>query len=176
MPSRATILDFWRWALGDLRMNTARSWVAEFLVALALDDPSALREEWASHDVTAADGTRVEVKASAYLQSWVQRKPTPPSFTLTGAKEIWDPERGVYTVPDRGRVDVWVFALQTASTHDEYDALDLAQWRFWAAPNAQVEGWGQKSGRLSLIERQCGIGRPWEELPEIVSRASPHGP
>ncbi len=25
-----TVLEFWRWALGDLRMNTARGYLAEF--------------------------------------------------------------------------------------------------------------------------------------------------
>src|SRR3954447_25289045 len=66
----ATVLDFWRWALGDLRMNLARGYLAEFLVARALEDPRPVREEWADYDVTAADGTLVEVKTTAYLQGW----------------------------------------------------------------------------------------------------------
>ena len=28
-----TVLDFWRWAMGDLRMNNARGYLAEYLVA-----------------------------------------------------------------------------------------------------------------------------------------------
>jgi hypothetical protein len=40
--SDASVLDFWRWALGDLRMNTARGYLAEFLVACACALPTRL--------------------------------------------------------------------------------------------------------------------------------------
>lgn len=43
----ATVLDFWRWVLGDLRMNNARGYLAEFLVARALGSPAPIRIEWA---------------------------------------------------------------------------------------------------------------------------------
>jgi hypothetical protein len=42
----STVLDFWRWALGDLRMNNARGYLVEFLVAQALGDTSRVRVEW----------------------------------------------------------------------------------------------------------------------------------
>ena len=41
------VLDFWRWALGDLRMNTARAYLVEYLVAKAIGDKSPVRVEWA---------------------------------------------------------------------------------------------------------------------------------
>ena len=40
------MLDFWRWALGDLRMNTARGYLVEYLVAQALEDETPVRVEW----------------------------------------------------------------------------------------------------------------------------------
>jgi hypothetical protein len=43
-----SVLDFWRWALGDLRMNTARGYLVEYLVAKALGDKSEVRVEWAT--------------------------------------------------------------------------------------------------------------------------------
>ncbi len=55
--AQGTVLDFWRWALGDLRMNTARGYLAEYLVARAVDAKSAHRVEWDAWDVTAGDGT-----------------------------------------------------------------------------------------------------------------------
>jgi hypothetical protein len=39
----STVLDFWQWALGDLRMNNARGYLADFLVAKALGDPTPVR-------------------------------------------------------------------------------------------------------------------------------------
>jgi hypothetical protein len=31
------VLNFWRWAMGDLRMNNARGYLAEYLIARAVN-------------------------------------------------------------------------------------------------------------------------------------------
>ncbi|WP_255770923.1 hypothetical protein [Pseudarthrobacter sulfonivorans] len=41
----ATVADFWKFALSDLRMNNARGYLAEFLVAKALGLQSVHRIE-----------------------------------------------------------------------------------------------------------------------------------
>lgn len=74
----ATVADFWRFALPDLRMNNARGWLAEFLVARALG-VDAVRVEWDDFDVIWGD-VKIEVKSSAYLQSWAQTKPSAIKF------------------------------------------------------------------------------------------------
>ena len=66
----STVLAFRRWGLGDLRMNNARGYVVEFLVAQSLAGPTPIRVEWGPYDAQATDGTRVEVKATGRLQSW----------------------------------------------------------------------------------------------------------
>lgn len=75
----ATVLEFWRWALGDLRMNNARGYLVEFLVARALGDQSPIRVELGSYDVKAADETLVEVKSTGRLQSWATKKLSTPT-------------------------------------------------------------------------------------------------
>lgn len=47
------VLDFWRWALGDLRMNNLRGFLKEWLVAQAVGDTSPFRVEWGPWDVKA---------------------------------------------------------------------------------------------------------------------------
>lgn len=165
----ATVLDFWRWALGDLRMNNARGYVAEFLVARALGSQAPIRVEWGAHDVTAADGTRVEVKSSGYLQSWGQRKLSVPRFGLTGAKLVWSEEAGKYLADPMGRVDAWVFALHSCREHERYDPLAVEQWRFWAASNHTVEAWQQKSAGVTFVERHLGQPVEWHRLAEAVA-------
>ena len=71
-----TVSDFWRWAFNDLRDNTTRGVLAEFLVARALGDVSDRRVGWANYDVLTPSGIRVEVKSSGRLQSWSQRPGT----------------------------------------------------------------------------------------------------
>jgi hypothetical protein len=168
----ANVLDFWRWALGDLRMNNARGYLAEFLVARALRSSDPIRVEWGAHDVTAADGTRVEVKSSGYLQSWSQRKPSAPRFGLTGAKLLWNDETGTYEDDPAGRVDVWVFALHACADRDAYDPLDVGQWQWWAAPNTVIDACGQKTAGLSTIEKLAGQSVTWGELLSVVAVAA----
>jgi hypothetical protein len=52
-----------------------------FMVAKAVDSPERFRVEWAPVDVLAADGTRIEVKTSSYLQSRAQERPSRPAST-----------------------------------------------------------------------------------------------
>jgi hypothetical protein len=164
----ATVLDFWRWALGDLRTNNARGYLAEFLVARALDALEPVRVERGSHDVTGVDGTRIEVKSSAFLQSWRQSKLSIPRFGLKGAELVWDEATGAYRADPNGRVDVWVFALHGCRNHEEYDPLDVDQWRFWTASNTEVEAWGQKTAGLTTIERMLGEPLAWGDLGDAV--------
>lgn len=164
----ATVLDFWRWALGDLRMNNVRGYLAEFLVARAVDSPARSRVEWAAYDVITPNDIRIEVKTSAYLQSWGQRKLSIPRFTLTGAAESWNDDTGEWFIDPRGRVDVWVFCLHTCHSHHEYNPLDVAQWRFWVAQNATIDALGQKSAVLSTIQRVAGEGLAWADLRDAV--------
>jgi hypothetical protein len=168
----ATVLDFWRWALGDLRMNNARGYLVEFLVARAVGADDPIRIEWGAHDVTAPDGTRIEVKSCAYLQSWAQKKPSTPRFSLTGATSIWDDTTGTYRDDPTGRVDVWVFALHTCTEHSEYDPLDIGQWAFWAIPNMTVEQSGKKSAGISAIRKMAGEPVQWIDLNALIRKTA----
>lgn len=152
----ASILDFWKWSLGDLRMNTARGLLVEFFVAKAAGSTAPIRVEWADYDVEAADGTRIEIKASGYLQSWGQKQVSIPTYSFKSAfaETEWDALAGDYVPTDpETRVDVWVFALQTCIEPSRYDPLDMAQWEFRVAPQRLLFGSGQKSAGLSFFER-----------------------
>ena len=152
----APVLDFWRWSLSDLRMNIARGLLVEFFVANAVGAEAPIHEEWAEYDVEAPDRTRIEVKASGYLQSWVQPRLSTPAYSFASAyaAQRWDPVVGTYLPVDpEDRVHVWVFALQTCRDHSSYDALDLGQWEFRAVPHRCLYRSGQRSARLSFFDR-----------------------
>lgn len=143
-----SVLDFWQWAMSDLRMNNVRGYLAEFMVATATGSPVPARVEWASYDVLTADGIKVEVKATGYLQSWSQTKPTTPRWTFKSvdATSLWDEEKATWVdVEPRDRVDVWVFALQTCREHDEYDPLNVEQWEFRVVPHRELLKISQRS-------------------------------
>jgi hypothetical protein len=169
-----TVLDFWRWALGDLRMNTARGYLVEYLIARALGDESPVRAEWGPYDVKAADGTLVEIKTAGYLQSWATSKPSTPSWTFKSvtADSVWSEDLGTYrSVQPADRVHVWVFALQTCQDVDAYDPLSVDQWEFRVVPHRQLLKTGQRSARLSFFDRLGVTPVPYNKLEDAVSKA-----
>lgn len=170
----ATVLDFWKWSLGDLRMNTARGFLAEFFVARAVGSTAPIRVEWADYDVEARDRTRIEVKASGYLQSWVQRRPSVPSYSFksVNADRGWDAEAGTFVPVDPAeRVHTWVFALQTCRDHSRYDPLDVAQWEFRVMSHRRLLESGQKSARLSFFDRMGVRAVEFDDLAEAIGAA-----
>lgn len=104
----ATVQDFWRFALSDLRMNNTRGYLAEFVVAKAVG--ATTRVEWDAYDVLAPSGARIEVESSAYLEVWEQRRPSRISFSgLTG--RTWSPQGGESPTATYS-ADVCVFACR----------------------------------------------------------------
>ena len=111
----ATVRDFWAWCLSDLRTNTVRPMLAEFIVAQALGADSRPRIEWAAFDVLTPEKVRVEVKSSAYVQAWVQPGAIGPSFGGLNGR-TWNDGVGP-AASATYNADVYVFALVTAQDH-----------------------------------------------------------
>ena len=171
--SGVTVGEFWRWAYSDLRSNVVRGVLAEFLVAKALADPSPLRDAWDNHDVTTANGLKVEVKSSGYLQSWSQSKLSSVSFgRLTG--KSWVEGTG-YSIEREIRADVFVFAIHICKVPDDYDPLDIAQWEFHVAPAAAVKAHGWRSAGVGFLKRWCSGPHPWHELAAAVDTCATAG-
>lgn len=150
------MLEFWRWALGDLRMNNARGYLVEYLVAKAIGDSARIRVEWGPYDAKSDNGTLVEIKATGHLQSWTTRRLSIPkwSFKSVATHRKWSDGLGDYLEVDpEDRVHVWVCALQTCSDPVSYDPLDLEQWEFRVITHRQLLRTGQTSAGLSFFKR-----------------------
>jgi hypothetical protein len=150
----ATVLDFWRWGFSDLRDNTVRGILAEFLVASALGRTQTRRKGWDNFDVLSAAGTRVEVKASGYLQSWAQATHSRLSFGRVAAR-TWDDNTNAFGAEPEVRADVFVFAVQTCKEPSAYNALDLSQWEFHVVDAAHVRDCGYKTVSISWVRRHA---------------------
>ncbi|MEI6093638.1 MAG: hypothetical protein WCQ47_08185, partial [bacterium] len=110
--SGATILDFWQWAYSDILDNRARGIFAEFLVGQALgvitDD---VRHEWLDADLL-YNGKKIEVKTSAYIQSWHQNKLSQIKYDIE-PKRKWDPLTNIVGSDISRNSDCYVFCLYT---------------------------------------------------------------
>jgi hypothetical protein len=173
-PIGRTLLEFWQWSTSDLISNATRGVVAEYIVALALGGPlEPIRREWNAYDLKLADGTKVEVKSAAYVQSWKQVQPSKIVFQI-GKRRGWDAETGSSSEEPARSADVYVFAVLTHRDRETLDPLDLAQWEFYVLPtqalNEQLPG--QKSITLPSLQKLCGNPVTFERLGRAVALAA----
>jgi hypothetical protein len=167
----ATVADFWRWAFSDLLDNITRGILAEYLVAKAVGDQRTLRIGWDNFDARAPDGTTIEVKCSAFLQSWVQKRHSELVFGRLSAREF-DAARNEYSVDVRVRADVFVFAVQTQREPASYDVLDISHWEFWAASATTIREWGGKTVGVGWVRQHATGPLPYGDLAYAIHAAA----
>lgn len=171
----ATVSDFWRWAFSDLRDNTTRGILAEYLVGRAVHDARSMRIGWDNFDALSADGTRIEVKCSAFLQSWRQKRHSDLSFGRLTAREF-DWARDEYSADARARADVFVFAVQTQRDPSAYDMLDLTRWEFWVTDAASIRDAAVKTVGIGWVRAHAAGPLSYDQLADAIraAAASPH--
>lgn len=151
-----TVLDFWSWAYSDVLSNRNRAVFAEFLVAVALDLTDDIRIEWNAFDLL-YQNNKIEVKTSAYLQSWKQTKHSIISFDIA-KKRGWDSETNITSELAQRSADCYVFCLFDIKDREQANILDVSQWKFFVITTAEIENnFGeQKRISLSRLEKACG--------------------
>lgn len=143
-----TLLDFWQWSSSDLLSNTLRGRLAEFLVASALGVAAGVRIEWDAIDVTSSSGIKVEVKSSAYLQSW-QGNPSRITFGIQ-PKRAWDWLANRFAANPSRTAEVYVFCLLDHQDPESVDVMNLSQWRFFVLTTKELDASLGQQKTLSL--------------------------
>jgi len=116
--------DFWSWNQSNLIENRTRGILAEFLVKQALGIETPIRMEWDDSDLETKNGTKIEVKSSAYLQSWEQEKLSGIQFDVSKKHFYTDNIR-------KRRSDYYVFCVLTCKEQNKVNPMDLKQWDFY---------------------------------------------
>ena len=144
-----TIQDFWQWSSSDLVANALRGRFAEYIVACALGLNGGTRTEWDAYDLQTHEGVRLEVKSSAYLQSWKQAGYSPISFDIRPTLG-WDSLTTV-TATERARQGfIYVFCLLHHKDKSTVDVLDLSQWTFYVLKTSILNEQLPTQKRISL--------------------------
>lgn len=149
----ARILHFWRWAFSDLKMNDIRGKFAEWLVAKLLDISLDVRGSWDECDLV-KDGVRIEVKSSAYLQSWRQNKPSKIVFSGLKGRKL-EKLTNKYHDEQTYNADLYVFCVQNETDASKWNALDLDQWDFYLVKRKELEKIGQKTISIGPLAKLC---------------------
>ncbi|MFF5476706.1 hypothetical protein ACFY5C_05005 [Streptomyces sp. NPDC012935] len=162
--------EFWSWACSDLANNTMRGVLAEYLVATALGAAAGTRTEWDTVDIRTPEGWRVEVKSTAYLQSWAQSGASNVQFGIVPAAG-WDARTGTTSAEVLRRSDVYVFCLLHHQDKQTLDPLDLDQWTFYVLPTRVLDERcpGQKSIRPSSLKRLNPLESDFTGLQKAVA-------
>ncbi len=135
VPGR-TVLDYWQWAHSDVLENVQRGIFAEFLVAAALGIADNQRVGWAGYDLD-YNGFELEIKSSAYLQSWKQKALSNPRFGI-GARQQLLADGAYYDQDPRYVADCYVFCLFTDTDGPSANVLDAGRWEFFVVGISQL--------------------------------------
>ena len=126
-----SLLDFWRWNASDLVSNTLRGRLAEFIVGSAIGvDFTTPREEWDNYDLHTPSGIKIEIKSSAYIQSWEQDDDSAPSFNIKRTV-AYNSKSRLREGPSKRHADIYVFCLLKHKERDTIDPLNMDQWEFY---------------------------------------------
>lgn len=94
--------------------------------------------------------------------------------TSTIRHQVHRPPRPDLVTPREGapeptyNADVYVFAVQTARTHESYDPLDIAQWEFYVLPRRVVEELNQQSVGLQTLQRLAVEAVAYQDLAQAI--------
>lgn len=152
-----SLLDFWKWSASDILSNTLRGILAEFIVATALEiDIKQPRKEWDAFDLTTKSNIKVEVKSSAYIQTWEQVKFSSISFGCGPTKE-WNYEIDKRSDVLKRHADVYVFCLLKYQDKSNINPLNTDHWEFYIISNTELENKikSQKKISLSALNKLC---------------------
>lgn len=163
------LLSFWQWACSDINGNALRGLVAEYLVARAVGGDGGVRTEWDAYDVVTPSGIKIEVKTSAYLQTWKQEKLSAIKFDI-GRKRGWDATTNTLADIASRSADIYVFAVHTHQDKATLDPLDVNQWVFYVMPTTVLNEMmpTQKSIGLSSLLKLGPTKLKFEALGEAM--------
>ena len=174
-PVGIRLSDFWSWSSSDLLNNTLRGVLAEFIVASALGiDTSEAREDWAAYDLVTNTGRKIEVKCSAYLQSWSQKKLSKITFSIRPARS-WNSDDN-YSAEIKRWSDLYVFCIYGCKDRRE-SPLQLDRWEFYVLSTASLnKRCGiQKTIALSSLLSLSPVKVTYEQLRETVENLDLNG-
>jgi hypothetical protein len=131
------ISTFWQWASSDLVTNVARGLLAEYLVAKALGLDDGVRDPWQPYDLKTQHGLTLEIKSSAYLQSWWQHIHSEICFSISETRS-WSADTNELSPTQQRQAHAYVFALLSHRDKATLNPLELTQWEFYLVPTSTI--------------------------------------
>ena len=175
-PTSFSVLDFWVWMASDVLNNTLRGTIAEYIVSQAMEACTPVRVEWDTVDITTPKGIKIEVKSSAYLQSWHQNRPSAISFRIAKTYP-WDWKTNQYGETQIRSADVYVFCVLAHLDSQTVNPLELTQWEFYILPTSTLDSslGNQKTVSLSRLKDLGAVALGYDQIRNAVLEAYDSG-
>ena len=155
-PLNINTAEFHRYAFSNFLDNVVRGSLGEYIVALALGitDDTPLNS-WESWDISYQD-LKIEVKTSAYVQTWYQKKKSTPRYGIQ-KREGYVGNTGDLDGIKARQANVYVFCLFTYEDyHDKEGAqkaiVNLESWQFYVVPTNKLPEEQETIGLWSLSQ------------------------
>jgi len=142
------VLSFWQWSSSELLGNALRGVLAEFIVASTIDVLESPREEWDAYDLITKSGLKIEIKSSAYLQSWNQAELSKIIFGIQPTV-LWD-ENNKRSKEAKRQADIYVFCVLAHKEKSTVNPLDLSQWDFYVLSTSVLNDKVPKQKTITL--------------------------
>lgn len=113
------------------------------------------------------EGIKIEVKSSAYLQTWNQNQFSTIQFDIA-PKKSWDAKTNSYSEIKCRPADVYVFCLFASRDAVSADPLDLTQWEFYVLSTSVLDEQIPNQKRIGL-GTLLRLGAQKFSFPEIHS-------
>ena len=168
-----SLLDFWQWSTSDLVNNTIRGILAEFIVARSLGITDNIRSPWNAYDLLLPNGIKIEVKSSAYIQSWYQKELSNITFGI-GKTRGYDELTNLLDSESKRQADIYIFCLLNHKIQDTIDPLDMDQWGFYILPTSvlDAEVGDQKRIGLNSLMKLNPFHVKYGDIAEYVDKLS----
>jgi hypothetical protein len=168
-PLDFSVLDFWRWSTSDILSNTIRGGFAEFIVATATNiDLAVLRDEWSAYDLKTPEGIKLEIKSSAFIQSWYQRTLSTISFSTKPAL-YWDSFTNKQATIKQRHADVYVFCLLHSTDKLTIDPLNINLWEFYVLATEELNNYKRSQHSITLKSlKGLTSAIPYDKLKESI--------
>ena len=170
-PLDENLLSFWQWSSSDLISNTMRGILAEYIVASALGENHGHRTEWDAYDIRTKEGIKIEVKSSAFIQTWHQKKLSSIQFNIRPTVG-WSSQTDTRSSKVMRQADIYVFCLLIHKEQDTIDPLNMNQWQFYILSSNELNQslGAQKTIVLSSLLRLNPIIATYSELSSAIKQ------
>ncbi|HOO06580.1 MAG TPA: hypothetical protein PLH83_08840 [Ruminococcus sp.] len=172
----STLTEYWKWAHSDLLGNTERGIFAEYLVRIALNITSN-RLSWDKYDLLYKERIRIEVKSSAYIQTWGQKELSSISFSISPSLG-WDVNSNSYEDTRKRQSDIYVFCLLDCKDQSVVQPTDTSQWVFYVLSTKVLDEQKPTSKSISLSALtklpviECRFNTLKQEVDRIITDIS----